>query len=116
MPVNLYDQKEIIKHALNAINASNVTDAEVAPMTDADELAALFTGRASGEWLQRQDMEFHHQSILAAIAAEIFTDANVAAANTVAGLRTVLTTAWAAAGGVAADLPSTYQSGNRQWS
>lgn len=116
MPVTLYDQKEIIKHALNAINASDLTDAEVNPWTTTDDLLDAFDGRTSGEFLEREDMQFHKASIQAAIGAAIFTNTNVAAANTVAGLRTILTDAWADAGGVEADLPSTFQSGNRAWS
>ena len=112
MPNAQYDDREICKHALNAINASNLTDAEVAPLSTAAALLALFTGRTSGEYTQRQDMEFHYASIEAANAAGIFTDVNVAAANTVAGLRTVLTTAATAAG---ITLASSFQSGNRAW-
>lgn len=112
MPIQLYDQREICKHALNAINASNITNAEVAPLTTAAGLLALFTGRTSGEYTQRQDMEFHYASIEAANGAGIFTDANVAAANTVAGLLTVLTDAATVAG---ITLASTFQSGNRAW-
>lgn len=112
MPNAQYDDREICKHALNAINASNLTDAEVAPLSTAAALLALFTGRTSGEFTQRQDMEFHYASIEAANGAGIFTDANVAAANTVAGLRTVLTTAATAAG---ITLASSFQSGNRAW-
>lgn len=109
MPTVGYQVKEITKHAMNALNASNITDAEVNPLATAAALKALFVGRATGYWTQRNDMEFHEASIDAAIAAGIFTDANVAAANTMAGLRTILITA-------NSDLDSSYQSGNRQWS
>lgn len=109
MPVHGYNVKEITKHAMNALNASNISDAEIAPLTTAAALKALFVGRTTGYQGQRADMEFHEASIDAANAAGIFTDANVAAANTMAGLRTILITA-------NSDLDSSYQSGNRQWS
>lgn len=114
MPVTNYDLFEITKHALNALNASNLTDAEINPWTTAAQLLATFTGRATGEYQQRQDMEFHYASIQAAIAAGVFTDANVAAANTLAGLRTVVINA-ATAAGLTPALPATYNSGNRAW-
>jgi len=114
MPFNNYDIAEICKHALNALNASNLTDAEINPWTTTTQLRNAFTGRTTGEYQQRQDMEFHLQSIDAAIAANVFTNANVAAADTLAGLRTVVINAYTAAGYTPA-LAATYQSGNRAW-
>lgn len=112
MPVHGYNLKEITKHAMNALNSSNIADAEILGLTPAAALKALFVNRqappASG-WTQRQDMEFHEASIDAAIAADIFNNTTVAAADTMAGLRNLLITA-------NPDLTATYQSGNRQWS
>src|SRR5262245_17251617 len=108
MPVNGYTLKELTKHAMNAINASNITDAEVNPLASAAALKALFVGRQIGGVTQRADMEFHESSIDAVIAAVIFTDANVAAADTVNGLRDVLIAA-------NPELTRAFQSGNRNW-
>lgn len=108
-PVNGYVLREITKHAMNALNSSNITDAEVLPLTTAQGLKNLFAGRQSGPWTQRQDMEFHEEgSIGVAIGAGIFTDANVAAADTMNGLRDLLIAA-------NPELTRTFQSGNRGW-
>jgi hypothetical protein len=108
-----YDIREMCKHALNAINASDLADAEILSLTTTAQLIALFDQRATGHFDQRKDMQFHKQSITAACASgDIFTNANIAAADTVAGLRAVITTAATTAG---ITLGSTYNSGNRAW-
>ena len=109
MPTPGYVLREITKHAMNALNASNITDAEVLPLTTAAGLKAFFVGRQTGPWTQRQDMEFHADgSIDPAIAAGIFTDATVAAADTLNGLRDLLIAA-------NPELNRAFQSGNRGW-
>lgn len=108
MPVNGYVLKEVSKHGLNAVNASNITDAEVNPLTTANAFKALFTNRQSGGVTQRADMEFHEASIDQAIAAGILTDANVAAANTMDGIRDLFIAA-------NPELTRSFQSGNRAW-
>jgi len=108
MPTNGYVLREITKHAMNALNASNITDAEVLPLTTAAGLKALFVGRQSGPWTQRQDMEFHEPSIDAVIAADIFNNTTVAAADTMNGLRDLLIAA-------NPELNRAFQSGNRGW-
>jgi hypothetical protein len=108
MPTHGYQLKEITKHALNALNSSNITDAEVNPLATAAALKALFVGRQSGHFQQRADMEFHEASIDAAIAAGVFPDAGVAAANTMDGLRDLVITQ-------NPELTRTFQSGNRAW-
>jgi len=112
MPTNGYVLKELTKHAMNALNSSNISDAEVLPLATAQALRNLFINRQApppSSWTQRQDMEFHEEgSIGVAIGAGIFTDANVAAADTMAGLRNILIAA-------NPDLTATFQSGNRGW-
>lgn len=109
MAVNGYVLREITKHAMNALNSSNIVDAEVLPLTTAAALKGLFVGRQSGPWTQRQDMEFHADgSIDPVIAAGIFTDATVAAADTMNGLRDLLIAA-------NPEITRSFQSGNRGW-
>jgi hypothetical protein len=113
MPTHGYNVKEITKHAINAINASNIANSEVAglpaPPGTAAAFKALFVNRQTGYWTQRQDMEFHEASIDAAIAAGVFTDSNIDPLTTVDAVRNILTTA-------NTDLSLTFQSGNRAWS
>lgn len=113
MPNHLYNNKEIAKHTINAINSSNIADAEIPPLAGAQAFKSLFVNRQTGGWTQRQDMEFHEASIDAAIAAAILTDANIQGAATLNDIRDIVIAASAAAGG---ELTRTSQSGNRQWS
>jgi hypothetical protein len=104
-----YEVKEAATVAMNALNAATgaILDADIAPLTTTTQLAALFN-RTGKRWNQGTDIMFHRRSIEFAIAAAIFTDANVAAANTMDGLRLILTTAFPS-------LTNSFQSGRRAW-
>lgn len=105
-----YESQQITEAAMNALNAATgvIVDADIAPLTTKAGLIALWV--ATGKpWTQGQDVQFHQRSIQAACDADIFTDTNIAAADTMNGLRDILITA-------NSSLNRSYQSGFRWWS
>lgn len=104
-----YEKPQATQCAMNALNAATgvIVDADIAPLTTTTGLIALWN--ATGKpWNQGQDVQFHARSIQAACDQGIFTDANIAAANTMDGLRLIITTANTL-------LYNGYQSGPRWW-
>ncbi len=105
-----YEKPQITQAAMNALNAATgvIVDADIAPLTTTAGLIALWVDDGK-PWLQGEDVQFHQVSIQAACDAGIFTNANIAAANTMNGLRLILTTANPL-------LNNSYTSGPRWWS
>jgi hypothetical protein len=103
------ENKAMAIYAQNAIIRSQLTNAQVLGMTDADELKSQTnTNAASVHYDESRAMkrDTNDNGIWqAAIDQGIFTDSNVAAANTVAGLTALLTT-------INADVPLNYNSGS----
>ena len=104
-----YEKPQITAAAMNALNAATgvIVDADILPLTTTTQLIALWVA-TNKPWTQGQDVQFHQRSIQAACDAGIFTDTNIAAADTLNGLRLILTTANTA-------LNNSYQSGFRWW-
>jgi len=104
-----YEKPIIAAGAMNALNAASgaIVNADILALTTKQGLIDLFVP-GSKRWVQGQDVQFHQRSIQAACDADIFTATNIAAADTMDGLRAVLTTANSA-------LTNSYQSGFRFW-
>jgi hypothetical protein len=104
-----YEKTQITEVAMNALNAATgvIVDADIAPLTTKEGLIALWVDDGK-PWVQGMDVQFHQVSIQAACDADIFTNSNIAAANTMNGLRSLLTTANPL-------LDNSYQSGFRWW-
>jgi len=86
-----YEKPQITQCAMNALNAATgvIVDADIAPLTTKAGLIALWVYALGDPWVQGMDVQFHQVSIQAACDADIFTDANIAAANTMDGLRCI---------------------------
>ena len=99
--------------AMNALNAAQgyITDAQINPLTTTAQLIALFqrAGAGPANWNQVGDVMFHKRSIEYAVMCGLLTDANIAAANTMAGLRTAINVL------IPTPIATTFQSGRRAW-
>ncbi len=91
----MIENQAIAIYAQNALIRSQMTNAHILGMTDADELKSQSNTNAAAvhfderRGIQRDTNDNGIWQL--AIDAGIFTDANVAAANTVAGVTAILT-------------------------
>lgn len=103
------ENKALAIYAQNALIRSQMTNAQVLGMTDADELVSQSNTNAAAVHYDESraiKRDTNDNGVLQlAVTAGIFTDSNVAAADTVAGLTALLTT-------INADVTLDYNSGS----